>query len=88
MYYLSGSRLARLDEDALRVAHKRAVLADVLVHPGERPGIPRDGEPRHGSQHLAQEVDDGADVEELDPQRLLAQVSHYEAGGASRGLGP
>ena len=44
-------------------------------------------EPGNGPGHLAQEVHDGGDVEELDPQRTGPQLDDLEAGALRRGLG-
>ena len=44
-------------------------------------------EARHRPGHLAQEADDGGDVEELDAQRARLQVDHLEAGRLCRGAG-
>ena len=74
-------RLAGLDEHPRGVRDEGPVGLDALVQFAQPLAIAVDREVRHRPNHLAQEVDDGADVEELDPQPLHAHVDDLQPGG-------
>jgi predicted dehydrogenase len=73
-HHVSTRRPACFEECAGGVGHEGAVLADVGVESFERRPIPVDGEVGHPPHALAQDVDDGTDVEELHPAACGAQV--------------
>ncbi len=50
----------------------------------QRAEVSRDREAGHRPEHLAQEIDHRGNVEELDAQRLLAQVHHLKPGRLRR----
>src|SRR5215469_10092859 len=60
---------------------------DVLVEPDEPLPVAVNGEPGNGPQNLSEEVDHGADVVELDPEGLLPQIGHFQAGRLGAGDG-
>ena len=75
------SRLACLNEDPHRVRDERSVGLDALVQFAQLVPITVHGEVRHRPNHLAQEVDNGADVEELGPLPLHPHVDDPQPGG-------
>jgi pimeloyl-ACP methyl ester carboxylesterase len=69
------------------VRDERAVLLDPAMQRGEPVAVPVHGKVRNDPDHLAQEHDDGGDVEKSQAQRLRPQIHHGEPGRTPRRAG-
>src|SRR5690606_37170239 len=78
-------RLAGRDEVPCGVGDELAVAADQLVQLTQPGAILLDGEARDPPDDLAQQVDDGSDVANLDPGARGAQLDDLQACGAGGG---
>src|SRR6185437_748511 len=76
---------AGLDEHSRRVRDERTLGLDPLVQLDQPVTVALHAEVRHRPDHLAQEVDDGADVEELGAHPLHPQIDDPQPGGLGLG---
>src|SRR3954469_500121 len=77
--------LTALDQVSRRRRGEGALAPDQLVHRREAVAVPRDREPGHDPDDLAQVDRDGPGIQERQGQRRLAHVDDLEAGRLGAG---